>query len=160
MSQDIMRETAARKCADATLFTRQKDEAVERLKAVCEKIITGGLAVRNGQIGAGLDAEKEAKVNADVKEFQSSGDPVILKNHANDLVRSMTSLVQQREMQIKEEARQTPSEKSVQSHRETQLYIIQTMVQREWKGTQTPPSLDGAPAQQCKQSFPKPLTHQ
>lgn len=118
----------------------KKDQAVERLKEVCEMIITDALTIRKGKVCGGKSVKEEKAANAAVSDFLTGGNYTQVKNHGSELVRSMTALVTQRQMYVDRTGKAKEGE--LQAMRDTQAYIVDTMTERGWQGTKKPHQWD------------------
>ena len=122
---------------DVINMIAHKDKAVQTLNDVCETVITDALTIRNGTVGVGNCPKKERVADQKVAEFLTSNNYSHVKNHGDNLVRSMVSLVKQRELYVERKGKAGDPE--LQAMRDTQAYIIDAMVKKGWTGSQKPP---------------------
>ena len=131
----VIEADTMKKFEDAARQTSAKGVAVKELGEVCEAIVSRGLSVSGDKVFAGNN-EKAADDAA--KAYAGSASATVLNGHGNDLVRSMTALVNDRVLYAdRKEA--GADRKELAALLERQKSILDTMVQRGWEGTQKPP---------------------
>ncbi|GEM_PF-6859262 len=115
----------------------QEKNAMKHATEVCEIIMTKGMTVSGGKIGAGISDASNAAADEAAQDFVNSQgykDLKAVRSHGDDLARSMAALINERVLYAQEK---TPEAK--QSRLETMGYTLDLMNKRGWKGSQKPP---------------------